>query len=194
MKNISIYMIQVSTRGPIHTQFAKSGHGVYLVVAKDTEQAVQFLKDYFKENNLFGSIYKPYILPEKYETFNKNGKMYIYSRYYSVPLKFGEVIDRHKYLNECEKFQNKENYRFIPKKTEKGLKIHKISRPGIEYRERNIQGAFGNERSCSVNPERPEMFEDCINLHNINGITYEGRPLNYDNMMDEALEQAFDDV
>lgn len=63
----------------------------------------------------------------------------------------------------------------------------------MERKERNVQGAFGNihQRRCEQ-PEVPEYFEDCLDLHDIEGVTYEGKPLNYDILLDTALEQAFE--
>lgn len=58
----------------------------------------------------------------------------------------------------------------------------------IEYREKDVQGAYGRARSCTFNPDKPEMFEDCLDLHNIDGITFEGKPLNYENISDKTFE------
>lgn len=184
MKDIGIYVINVSTHGPIF----KSGRGHYYIAAKDKEQAIISLKKYFKKNNLFGSIYKPVRHLEQCKTFNKNGITYIYSDFFKIPLQFGEVVDAYKYLEDCTKLQDKEPYKFTPKKTAKGLKIHRINRPGIEYREKNVQGAYGRARSCTFNPDKPEMYEDCLDLHNIDGITFEGKPLNYENISDKTFE------
>lgn len=175
MKDINLYKINVSTRGPVVFQH-KNGYGSYIIVAKSENQAKEYLQNYFKANNLFGDMYQPC----KYSLDNV------------LQLELGTVMRKKEYLTKLEEYNNKREYQFTPKKTEKGNKLHKINRPGIEYRERNVQGAYGNERSCTFNPDKPEMFEDCLDLHNIDGITFEGKPLNYENMSDETIDKTFE--
>lgn len=61
-----------------------------------------------------------------------------------------------------------------------------------EKKERNVQGAFGNipQRHCEQVPEALECFEDCLVLYDIEGVTYEGKPLSHDILLDTLLDAA----
>lgn len=164
MREINQYQINVSTRGP---HYNKTGRGVWIVAETTPEKATAALKTHFKEHNLFGSIYPAWKITSR------------------IPLERGIVIKREDYFELVEK-SKQPGYVFTPAKTEAGEKLHRPNRAGIEYRDKQVNGAFGAPGKAI------ERMEDCGELHNMEGITFNSQELedwNLENMIDDMEEE-----
>lgn len=169
MINAKLYTIAVDVYGPTESK-RKTGRGRYVVCEKSEEMAIKCLRNYFKENNLTGDINYIYQITDENKIMDLNKKT---------------VIKETDYFDLLKQSKEKSNYVFEPKKSEKGMQIHKINRPGKEKREINIQGAFGNSNA------KTEKIEDCGTLKDIDGVTYNGEPLsnqNVENLENDTLE------
>lgn len=153
-KTVRQYQIQVSTRGPIKAQCSKSGRGVYIVAETDPEKAIKALKAYFKEYNLFGSMYPAYELTSEWQ---------------KISLERGTVMTKEQYLELAER-KRQPGYVFAPAKTGQKKNQRRQDCVDAEDRNRQVFGAFQK-------PSDIEQIDDCGELHNVEGVTYEGAGL-----------------
>lgn len=171
MKELNLYWIGVNIRGP-HSH-SKSGAGAWLVCETSEKNAKKALQDYFNENHLIGSsddICRSSTIPDL--SIVSRGTCMRQSEYYA--------------LVEENKEKEKNKYQFSPKISEKGIQLHKYTKNSSEYEEPNIHGAFGN------NIDKELTIDDCGELPDIEGVTYNGESLthqNLDSLIDEITEE-----
>ena len=56
-KEVNLYQVNVSTRGPWNIQRTKTGRGCWIVAETSPQKAEETVRAYLKERNLFGNIY-----------------------------------------------------------------------------------------------------------------------------------------
>lgn len=158
-KEVNLYQVNVSTRGPWNIQRTKTGRGCWVVAETSPQKAEETVRAYLKEYNLFGNIYPAWKIASE------------------TPFGRGTVLRKEDYLAFLE--SNKEpKYVFTPVRTKAGEKSRHSIHPGETDRNRQVFGAFQM-------PLEVERIEDCGQLHNIEGVTYEGQELeDYDLELD----------
>ena len=142
MKGSNVYRVAVSLWGPIQAKYSKNGRGVYVVSETTENKAKKCVEQYMHDNNLFGSI----------QGVSKQAE----PRF--VPAR-GEVMTSSDYSKKVEEL-DVPAYQFTPKISEKGLKQHKYVRQGVDYRERNVKGAFGKVSEDKVESTADELVQD----------------------------------
>lgn len=154
MKELNLYQIYVNTRGP-HA-YTKSGSGVWFIAETSEKNAKKALQRYFNLHNLIGSTDDVAKSPQDLDV---------------DLLPRGTCMRREEYTNlkKAKKLSLKDKYQFSPKKSEKGLELHKINRKAKEYRDIVVPGAERFTPNMSI--------KDCGPLKNIDGVTLEGKSL-----------------
>ena len=170
MKKLNMYRCSVNLHGP-HSS-TKSGSGMWYVCETSEKNAKRALHAHFVKNNLMGS-------PDSIKLSLTDLDEDILPR--GACMKRSEYAD--KILQKKEAIQNK--YKFAPKKSEKGMLLHKVIREPKEYKEIRVPGAVPMDTY-------PDGIEDCGELHDIEGVTYKGKPLSMENLGEliESLQEV----
>ena len=167
MRELNIYRIAVNLHGP-HA-LSKSGSGMWFVCETSEKNAKKALQKHFSENHLLGS------------SDDIDCAKYLYLDTEILPRGACMERDDYKAALKEKKESQKNQYQFSPKKSEKGIALHKPNREPQNYREVIVPGA-------EKTPDTLQTISDCGDLPDIDGITYNGQALsanNLDNMIEE---------
>ena len=124
---------------------------------KRAEKALQL---HLNDNNLIGSPDNTYLVDQKQVQLDTN----------ILPRK---ACMKRKDYEQClleKKLQKRDKYIFSPKKSEKGIKLHKVIKESQEYRNIIVPGTYKQNSIL-------EKIEDCGRLKKIDNVTLNGKPL-----------------
>ena len=129
MKKLNLYRIPVNLYGP--HPYRKSGSGNWVVCETSPKNALKVLQKYLSDNNLIGMSGYAYLIYE--EQFPLDTEI--------LPRR--HVMQFTEYKERVYEKTHPEKYIFSPKKTKKGINLHKIMREPTEYRSPFVNGAYG---------------------------------------------------